>query len=280
MSAVLRIVCGVMLLAGCSTLNFSERYAAKVRASLAGEIKEFANLRTTEELDRRLHSLREFDDAQLRFELLIEGWGKHGSWYDLAVVKFFADQFPSAYGNDRRDSELFNMERLFNVTNKVLREHPEFVVQIFWYEQWKSGSDGFARLMQRIEPPSMRGCVRLKGEEYASALWLAGIVEGLPFERQPGALILQVRWDHLIPDEVCLRQTILSQRPFLRFDSEKGRFVVDQEAKRANRYLTADEQQTSPRPTPLPNWDSEIIPPRPVHEPESDQDVELLGIPD
>jgi hypothetical protein len=30
------------------------------------------------------------------------------------------------------------------------------------------------------------------------------------------------------------------------------------------RYLTADEQEATPPSTPLPNWDSEILPSRPV----------------
>ncbi|TXT21975.1 MAG: hypothetical protein FD138_3871 [Planctomycetota bacterium] len=273
-----KLLCCVLLLSGCSALN--HRNAEAARARQVNEIAKFANVRTIEELDRRLNALCDTDDAQQKVELLIEGWGQHGSWYDLAVVKFFVEQFPSAYGRNGRDCERFDLQRLFNVTDEVLRKHPEFVFQLFWYEQWKSGPEDFSRLMQRIEPPAMRGCVRLRGEEYALALWLAGVVEGLPFERQPGGLILEVRWDNLELDEAHLRQAILAQRPFLRYDHELGRWIVDQEAKKGNRYLTPAEQQASPRPIPLPNWDSDVIPPRPIHEPESKEEVKLLGIPD
>ena len=275
-----KLLCCVLLLSGCSVLNLNERSTALARTKLADEIAEFANLRKIEELDRRLNALCEVDDAQQRAELLIEGWGRHGSWYDLAVVKFFVEHFPSAYGHGRRDPERFDLQRLFNTTDQVLRKHPEFVFQLFWYEQWKSGPNDFARLMRQIEPPLMCGCVRLPGEEYARALWLAGVVEGLPFERQPGGLILAVRWDNLYVDEVHLRQNILAQRPFLKYDHELGRWIVDQEAKRANRYLAPEEQQASPRLTPLPNWDSDVIPPRPIHEPEVEGEAKLIEIPD
>ena len=280
MPAASKLLCCVLLLSGCSVLNLNERSITLARTKLANEIAEFANLRTIEELDRRLNALCEVVDAQQRAELLIEGWGQHGSWYDLAVVKFFVEQFPSAYGRNRQDVERFDLQRLFNTTERVLRNHPEFVFQLSWYEQWKSGPEDFSRLMQRVEPPRMRGCVRLRGEEYARALWLAGIVEGFPSERQPGGLILEVRWGNLELDEGHLRHAILAQRPFLRYDHELGRWIVDQDAKKANRYLTPEEQQASLRPTPLPNWSSDVIPPRPIHEPEVKGEVKLLGIPE
>ena len=280
MPAASKLLCCVLLLSGCSLLNLNERNASLVRTKLANEIEAFANFRTIEQLDRHLNALCEAADAQQRAELLIEGWGQHGSWYDLAVVKFFVEQYPSAYSRDRRDHERFDLQRLFNTTDQVLRTHPEFVFQLFWYEQWKSCPNDFARLMRQVEPPIMRGCVRLAGEEYARALWLAGAVEGLPFERQPGGLILEIQWDNLYADEVHLRQTILAQRPFLRYDHELGRWVVDQIAKQENRYLTPEEQLASPRPTPLPNWDCDEIPPRPIHRTEAEDEVKLLGIPE
>lgn len=261
-------------------MNLKGRNEVATRAKLADEIVEFANVRSVEEIDQWLNELHSATDAQQRAELLIEGWGQHGSWYDLAVVKFFAENYPSAYGHGGRDHERFDLERLFNTAYVVLSKRPELVFQVFWYEQWKSGPPKFSRLMQQAEPPTMWPCVRLPGEEYARTLWLAGIAEGLRFERQPGGLILEFRWGNLLRDEIDLRQAILAQRPFLRYDHELGRWAVDRDAKQANRYLTPEEQQASPRQTPLPNWDSDVIPPRPVHEASDDEEeIRLLEIP-
>ena len=131
MPAATKLLCCLLLLSGCSVLNLNRRGDAVARVKLADAIADFANIRSVEELDSRLNVLCEADDAQQRAELLIEGWGQHGSWFDLAVVKFFVEQFPSAYGRGRRDCERFDMQRLFNSANQVLSKHPEFVFQVF-----------------------------------------------------------------------------------------------------------------------------------------------------
>lgn len=277
MSASLRIIGIVILLSGCSSLNLSRNLTETSAAERDAEIKKFQASRSIADIDRRLDELLEAKDGQKQAERLIEGWGKHGCWYDLAVVKLWWERWPR---DDENGKERFDQRRLFDLTQTVLAKKPELACQVFWYFQWSTRVPDFAGMMHDLEP---RFVCDYNGDhwvKYRLVLLYAGVASGLPMEMEVGVSAARANWDNLIGNWLDQKALILGQRPFLRYDHELGRWIVDREAKQANRYLAADEQQASLRPTPLPNWDSEIIPPRPVHEPESDQGTELLGIPD
>ncbi len=127
MPATSKLLCCVLLLSGCSVMNLKGRSEVATRAKLADEIVEFANIRSVEEIDRRLDELCSTADAQQRAELLIEGWGKHGSWYDLAVVKFLWDRWSQKMDGDDEKSD---PRRLFETTKTVLNSKPELVCQL------------------------------------------------------------------------------------------------------------------------------------------------------
>ena len=277
MPAASKLLCCVLLLSGCSVINLQGRGESVARVKLSHEIAEFANVRSVEEIDRRLNELCSATDAQQRAELLIEGWGQHGSWYDLVVVKFLWDRWPQKMDNDDGKSD---PRRLFETTKTVLNSKPELVCQIFWYFQWSTRVPDFAGMMHDMEPKFTLGCRNTKWDYYWMMLLYAGVASGLPLEYSAGDSAWRADWDGLPGNFFEQKQLILGQRPFLRYDHELGRWIVDQDAKKANRYLTPEEQQASLRPTPLPNWSSDVIPPRPIHEPEVKGEVKLLGIPE
>lgn len=271
-----KYLCCILLLSGCSVLNLNGHGETAARAKLSDEIAEFANVRSVEEIDRRLKELCAAADAQYRAEVLIEGWGKHGSWYDLAVVRFLWERWPQKLEND---IEKFDSRRLFETTKTVLNSESELVCQVFWYFQWSTRVPDFVGMMHDLEPKFTLGCRNTKWDYYWMMLLYAGVASGLPLEYGPGDSVWRADWDELPRNFFDQKQLILAQRPFLRYDHELGRWIVDQDAKQTNRYLTSEEQRASPRPTPLPNWDSAVIPTRPIHE-QADEEVKLLAIPE
>ncbi len=241
------------------------------------EVKAYQSCRSIAEVEQRLDELLKAPDGQEQAERLIQGWGQHGSWYDLAVVKLFWERsLPEVDGKKKR----FNHRRLFEVTKSVLVKHSELACQVFWYYQWSSGVPDFAGMMHDLEPHWV--CDRRVDDwvKFRLVLFYAGVASGLPIELSVGESAARAGFDSLMRDWFDQQAIILGQRPFLRYDHDLGRWVVDLDAKQANRYLTPAEQKASPRSTPLPNWDSEIIPPQPIHESVGEEEVELLGIPD
>ena len=193
----------------------------------------------------------------------LAGWGRHGDWYDVAVVEFLLSYWPSAYGKDssgRPDWERYDARRLFDVTEEAVWSNPELVYQVFWYHQWKSKPCGFSLLMRHLDTTSQPD-VHLDGEMYPIILLAAGIASGLPAEGVDGTLMGSVSFETLSRDRLLINGFITSQRPFLRYDRELGRYVVDREAKEQNRYLSQEEQVALPRPTPLPGWRFGPVPP-------------------
>ena len=262
MSASVRILSVLILLSGCSSLNLSRNLTETSAAERDAEIKKFQASRSIADVDQRLDELLEAKDGQQQAERLIQGWGKHGSWYDLAVVKLWWERWPREEENGKKR---FDQRRLFDVTKTVLATDSQLASQVFWYFQWSTRVPDFAAMMHDLEP---RIVCDYNGDgwvKYRLVLLYAGVASGIPTEIEVGESAARANWDNLIGDWLEQKALILGQRPFLRYDHGLGRWIVDREAKRANRYLTAEEQQASPRPTPLPNWDSEIIRPRPVH---------------
>ena len=269
--------CCFMLLSGCSALNLTSGQANTSPVEIEAEIKKYQSCRSIADVDQRLDELLKVPDGQRQAERLIQGWGKHGSWYDLAVVKLWWERWPP---EEEGGKNRFSQRRLFDLTQSVLAASPELAGQVFWYFQWSKRVPDFSGLMLDLEP---RFVCDYNGDgwvKYRLVLLYAGVASGLPTEQNSGESATRANWENLIGDWLDQKTLILGQRPFLRYDHELGRWVVDQEAKKSNRYLTPDEQKASPRPTPLPNWDSEIIPPRPIHEPEREEEITLLGIPD
>lgn len=245
---------------GCSfsELSFLDvQISAPPRAISKLVQDDFAACRSLEDVQRLLQEMEDSREAQLWAEALLSGWGQHGNWYDVAVVEFLLKHWPSAYGDHPKfgsDSERFDTRRLFEITQHVLRENPELVYQVFWYLQWERGPLDFFALMRDLEPGWMGQCVSIEGEEYPWILMEAGIASGVPGEWIDGSLAGELNFDSLGTGRALINGYIASQRPFLRYDHELGRYVVDKDAKAENRYLTPADQVASPRKTPLPDW--------------------------
>ncbi len=218
---------------------------------------EFAACRSLDEVRNLLQELKDAPNAQLRAEALLSGWGQRGNWYDVAVVEFLIKHWPSAYGDHPKfgpDHERFDTRRLFDITQRVVRENPELVYQVFWYIQWERGPLDFAALMRDLEPGLMGQCVSIEGEEYPWILMEAGIASGVPGAWFDGSLVGSLDFDSLATGRALINGYVASQRPFLRYDHKLGRYVLDKAAKAENHYLTPENQKASPRLTPLPNW--------------------------
>lgn len=252
----------ILLLTGCTLINrgeFTWPSSASSRAELSAHAEEqFTTCRSIEDVKQRLARLDQSRDAQQQAEVLISGWGRHGDWYDLAVVEFLLEHWPSAYGRESKygpDSERYDSRRLFDVTQAVLNSRPDLVYQVFWYRQWKSGLCDFPSLMRDLETKCLQS-VRIEGDGYPMLLFTAGIASGRPADMFSWGLLSGVDFEKLELNRLLINGYVTSQRPFLRYDHKLGRYVVDKVAKDENRYLSPEEQVASPRPTPLPGWSS------------------------
>lgn len=270
------VLIGIALVCGCSVIELSPTSLKVSPTERVAEIRQFQSSRSIADVDRKLHELLAAPDAQAQAERLIEGWGKHGSWYDLAVVKLWLERWPQ---EEKDGKQRFDHHRLFDAAQRSLTSHPSTACQVFWYYQWTNGVRDFAAMMDYLEPRWVCDYNSDSWVDYRMILICAGIASGLPLEWEAGESARRANFDRLRQDWWEQKLLVLSQRPFLRYDDELGRWVVDQEAKKANRYLTPDEQRASERPAPLPDWDSEIVPPRPVRVELEDEQEELLGIP-
>jgi hypothetical protein len=268
------VLLGLLLLlfpvAGCALMSPGKlgwSPSSERRARLSVQVEEqFTSCRSLEEVKLRLARLDQSRDAQQQAEALISGWGKHGDWYDLAVVEFLLEHWPSAYGLGADygpgwgaelgpDWERYDSRRLFDVTQEVLNARPDLVYQVFWYRQWQRGLCDFPSLMRDLETQSS-SCVRIEGDQYPMLLFTAGIASGLPADVFSWGLMSGVDFETLELNRRLINGYVTSQRPFLRYDHELGRYVVDRVAKDENRYLSPEEQVASPRATPLPGWSS------------------------
>lgn len=253
-------------LTGCSLINdansngilsLNEREQLSVEAG-----QRFSACRSMNDVNDTLTQLVQSPNAQQQAESLIAGWGKHGDWHDVAVVEFLLKHWPSAYGRDPvlgPDWERYDCRRLFDVTQSAVMSQPELVYQVFWYYQWMQGPLDFPSLMHGLEV-SWPGSVHLNGEEYPLLLLEAGIASDLPAEPFPGSLMSSVGFETLATDRLLINGYVASQRPFLRYDHDLGRYVVDKVAKSENRYLSPKDQTATPRTTPLPGWSSGPVP--------------------
>ncbi len=87
---------------GCSfsDLSFLDvQTSAPPRATSKLVQGEFAACHSLEDVQSLLQEMEDSPEAQLWAEALLNGWGQHGNWYDVAVVEFLIKHWPSAYGD-------------------------------------------------------------------------------------------------------------------------------------------------------------------------------------
>jgi len=218
------------------------------------QIDRLADVRSVTEIDSILEGLIPTRRGQANVERLLDGWGRHGSWYDLAVVHYLWDHWPSAY--ERWDR--IEPAPLMSVVTARIRNNPDLLRQAFWYATWKSSRLEFADLCRCCQS-APNGCVYVAGQEFRLILLIGGAINA------PELI------DHSSPrsagdDWTISRLYFLSKRPFLRFDRERGAYTVDVDAEREGRYLNAEEQRSQIPTTPLPDWDSDVVPARPEYD--------------
>lgn len=267
------IIIACSFLAGCAVFDGSALSRQRTSAKVVASTVTFRNARSVAEIDAGLNQLVAAKDAQAQAEQLLASWGKQGSWNDLAVVKFLLQHWPSAYS---RSADKFDGRRLFETAQTALREKPELCHQVSWYRDWQHGPADFHGLVRTLIT-AMSGCVKYEGQDYPWGLMICGLVEFDDWLLDVAPRRLS--FEDMEVDIVWCRFRIAAVHPYLRYDHGRGIYVLDREAFDAHRYLDAEAQRPSPRLTPLPNWDSDIVPKRPQQPEEADVEVELLGLP-
>jgi hypothetical protein len=201
--------------------------------------------------------------GQENIELLLEGWGKHGSWYDLTVVRYVWKHWPRVFHADRDDIDPM---RLIPILQQRVKEQPKLSGQLFWYAQWEHRGMKFKEICDVSRSPLLvdNSC---GGAEFPAILFIAGAM-GQPWLLQAGG----TKGGDPSADQLCdwwIMTGYLyfqSIRPFVRYDSRRHLYVYDEAADRENRYLRPDEQKPVCPTTPLPDWDSKIMPEPPARE--------------
>jgi hypothetical protein len=238
----------VLLLSGCQFIDLN---GAEVREPKS--VAWVADCRSIPEVDAALAKLIKGKDAQANVEALLNGWGKHGDWYDLAVVKFLWEHWPSGYG----DADV-EAQRLIPIVKARIEAKPELNRQIYWYTQWRYGLVRFSDLCDYVSKYSLP-CVRVDGEEFRQIMYIASLTDD-------PQKVTSAEWNDIPSHRYISSLEFLSGRPFLKYDDTLGHFVVDAEAIKNNRYLNPLVQNPTPRKTPLPNWSNSVIPSPPQKE--------------
>jgi hypothetical protein len=210
----------------------------------------------------RLIGLSSEAPGQANIELFLQGWGKHGSWYDLAVARYVWKFWPRVWHDDNQIDDL----RLIQVLRKRIEEQPRLIAHVFWYAQWERHGMKFKDVCEVSHGEIFvdGSCV---GSEFPAILFIAGAI-GQPELLAAGGR----RGGKSTADELCdwwLMTGFLyfrSMRPFLRYDAKRHIFANDEVADRENRYLKPQEQEPVCPKTPLPDWDSKVVPEPPPIE--------------
>ncbi|MCY2966262.1 MAG: hypothetical protein NT069_21960 [Planctomycetota bacterium] len=243
------LVAVVAAFGGCHAFDSSCASRLAIKPDDEDWIDRLDNARSLEQVDAVLQEIVPGGNGQRNVELLISEWGKHGSWFDLAVVRYIWTAWPSGYGKWQH----IDSGPLMSLASVRLRENGDLLPQVFWYALWEWNGLEFNRLCQICESPGP--CVKESGEEFRWILFIAGAL------REPNL----VEFDPPRSTEHAWHRGsmyFLSQRPFLRFDSEQFAYLTDHEAKRDGQYLMPNDQQSSVPSTPLPKWDSDVVPTR------------------
>lgn len=252
-SVRITVAAGLLLGAGCGTIKAPRDVglALKPRAGAEEQVLRLVSARSIEEIDSGFEEILARKDREQIVERLLSGWGRHDSWYDLAVVHFIWNHWPSYYGRQ----EKLDPRPLMSAITSRISEQPSLLPEYFWYAQWQMNGLSFRWLCGACESPGP--CCTIGGEEFPLLLLVAGAtrdVQAIDFDRRGSTARA---WG-----QAGLR--FLAMRPFLRYDAKQVAYVIDYAAQREGRYLTADEQEGAAPPTPLPNWDSDVVPARPV----------------
>jgi hypothetical protein len=199
--------------------------------------------------------------GQVKVESLLAGWGKHGSWYDLAVMRYVWKFWPRVFHQNQIDPM-----RLIPILRQRVKEQPKLSGQLFWYAQWEHRGMKFKEICDVSRSPLLvdNSC---GGAEFPAILFIAGAM-GQPWLLQAGGTIggdptADQLCDWWIMTGYLYFQSI---RPFVRYDTRRHLYVYDKAADRENRYLKPDEQEPVCPSTPLPDWDSKIMPEPPPRE--------------
>jgi hypothetical protein len=202
--------------------------------------------------------------GQANVESLLAGWGKHGSWYDLAVMRYVWKFWPRVF---REDEKQVDPLRLIPILRQRIEEQPKLSGQLFWYAQWEHRGMKFKEICDVSRSPLLvdNSC---GGAEFPAILFVAGAM-GQPWLLEAGArpgtgkATAEQLGDWWIMTGYLYFRSI---RPFVRYDSGRHIYVYDEVADRENRYLKPDEQEPVCPSTPLPDWDSKIVPEPPARE--------------
>lgn len=253
------LVCLSIAFCGCALTSSLPKTIKPLDATTESAlVADFTRCRSIEAVDLRLKALVDAPDGQQQAECLLRNWGQHGSWCDLAAVKFLAEYWPGAYS---KYSERFDRHRLFDEALASLERTPALWHHASWYAQWKNGP-GERPWFRRGELVTfgMGPCVRVDGEYLPHALLVLGLVDdSWPFQHSVGNL----RWESLESDVREAELAIAIFHPYLRYNHERGYYSLDREAYDEQRYLPLEEQLISPRKAPLPDWDCGEIPTHP-----------------
>jgi hypothetical protein len=276
----------VVCLALASRLPAQTSAAPRAGSNASGKAADelaarFGKLRSIPEID---HALKELEDGpkpgrrsllrliglsseapgQANLELLMDGWGRHGLWFDLAVMRYIWKSWPRIYTDDGKQ---FDALRLITILRSRVEEQPKLLGQLFWYVQWEHRGLTFKDICYVIRA-AMSSDHSCAGSEFPGILFAAGAL-GQPWLLESGT---PPKTAKATSEQVCDSWTtmgypyFLAVRPFLRYDSRNHVFVYDQVADRENRYLKSEEQDPPCPSTPLPEWDSKIVPEPPARE--------------
>jgi hypothetical protein len=212
---------------------------------------------------------RTFEDSadspgQTKVEQLLAGWGKHGSWYDMAVMRYVWKFWPRVFQQGEKQIDAL---RLIPILRQRIEEQPKLSGQLFWYAQWEHRGMKFKEICD-VSRSSMALDNSCGGAEFSAILFFAGAL-GQPWLLESGA---RPGTGKATAEQLCDwwiemgYAYFLSIRPFVRYDSRRHLFVYDEAADRDNRYLRPDEQDPICPSTPLPDWDSKIVPEPPARE--------------
>src|SRR5207245_1967288 len=111
------------------------------------QLNRLASAQSIEQIDAVFEEILACKNGQKTVERLLSGWGKHDSWYDLAVVHFIWKHWPSYYGRQ----ENIDSGPLMSVIASRISEQPSLLAEYFWYAQWQVNGLSFKWLCQACE---------------------------------------------------------------------------------------------------------------------------------
>jgi hypothetical protein len=236
----------------CSQLNVALVQHLTGDPPMQESLMRLGEVRSVEEIDAALERIVPGNEGQHNVEVMFEGWGKHGSWYDLAVNRYIFSHWPSAY---RKKWNHIDSRPLAAIIERRLNEQPDLLRQFYWYAQWERGGMPFDRLCSLCLSQPAKSA-RHDGQDFPLLLVVASSLNDCQ-------IVYDCNVEHVSDSWYFTQLEFLARRAFLRFDKDQGVFAYDADAMRANRYMKPEEQQTILPLTPLPNWDNNVLPPSP-----------------